>query len=131
MDPKYILRWLAELRLNHLPTVILNWIFQDLEGLDEASVQAILTLDYAVMATRCAIDELVRRRPAARQKWVAVNGSGRVLETIKITRRAIRDTRRRPRKYLAEQMEFGFVASLKRPAARALLKDETGKHFSL
>jgi hypothetical protein len=51
---------LAALRLNHLPPVILDWIFRDLEGIDDASIAAILTSDYAVLATRQAIEEMVR-----------------------------------------------------------------------
>jgi hypothetical protein len=119
MQQKYILRLLVALQLNNLPAVILDWIFQDLEDVDAASVKTILTPDYVVLAARCAIDELVRQRPAARQKWVATDGSGRVLETITLTRQAIRDMQRRPRKYLAEQMEFAFAATPKRPAPRA------------
>jgi hypothetical protein len=150
-----ILRRLAKLRLSHLPHIIRDWIFQDLEGLDPASVEAILTPEYAVLATSRAIEEMVEQRPATlqkwvaadgsgqvietitvprraieemprvgipvgrgvRQKWVAADGSGRVLETVTITRRAVRNKRPQPRKYLADQMEFGFAASLTRPAA--------------
>ena len=85
---------LAALRLNHLPPVVRAWIKRDLAGMDAASIEATLTPKYAALATRRAIEEMAR---------VGVP--------------AVRDNRRRPRKYLADQMEFGFVASLKRPAA--------------
>ena len=129
---------LAALRLSHLPQPILDWIFRDLEGIDDASVEAILTPDYAVLATCQAIDELVRRRPGVPQKWVAADGSGQVLETVAIPRRAVQESQRRavkdlrprPRRHLAEQMEFAFAASLQRPAARATEGDKTGNIFT-
>jgi hypothetical protein len=57
---------LAALRLSHLPSQIFDWIERDLAGVDPASVAAIVTPDYAVLASRLAIAEMVRRRPAAR-----------------------------------------------------------------
>ena len=66
MNTSLIKNRLIALRLDHLPPQILAWIDRDLEGMDDPSLLAILTPKYAVLATRCAIAEMVRRRPAAR-----------------------------------------------------------------
>jgi len=138
MKQKFILRRLAALRLNHLPTVILAWIENDLDGIDPASVEVILNEDYVVLAIGRAVDEMVSRRPGVAQNWVAADGSGQVLETVAIPRRAVQESQRRavkdlrprPRRHLAEQMEFAFAASLQRSAARATEGDKTGNIFT-
>jgi hypothetical protein len=66
MPENHVLYRLAALRLNHLPIQILAWIEHDLAGVDPASIAAILTPDYAVLASHSAITEMVSRRPAAR-----------------------------------------------------------------
>jgi hypothetical protein len=60
MVPDSLQKRLAGLQLNHLPHQILSWIERDLEGMDEPSMLAILTPEYAIEATRCAIREMAR-----------------------------------------------------------------------
>lgn len=114
MHKKHVLRQLVALQLGHLPKLIERWIVNDLRNATPDEIEARLTRDYVVVATKKAIAAERRKTapPVVKQRPPAP-GQPRGVRHVIVTsspRPPAKEVRARAR-HLAKQMEFFFPST--------------------
>jgi hypothetical protein len=114
MHRKHVLRQLVALQLGHLPKLIERWIVNDLHNATPDEIEARLTRNYVVVATKMAIAAARRKTapPVVKQRPPAPRRPGGVRHVIVTSppRPPAKEVRARAR-HLAKQMEFFFPST--------------------
>ncbi len=114
MQQKHVLRQLVALQLGHLPKPIKRWIEHDLRNATPDEIEARITREYVVEATKKALKAMRRKAapPVVNPRPHAPGQSSELRHRIVTSspRLPAKEVRARAR-HLAKQMEFVFTST--------------------